>query len=450
MVSSTGLTPGALVGAAKGFIPTVTDDVGIVRVQVLLNGEINSDYRVPPSWNGVVRIDADLAKLANNSEVDVTFRAFDAAGNSGEATTRVRVDTIRPTATLTPAAQSSMSSGPVTVTLTDVPDDVVSIAVYDEATGVELAKLTSAPWTFTWTATAGTSPTFYVRDRAGNLTGIGAAYIVDDDAPVIRHLTYKAMYNPELIVGPAGATVGGHPGFEAVVDDKSPLSRIEWWADGTLIRTGSLTVGWDATKATDRSVTLELRVWDTVGHASTATFPITIDNTGPTLSAPTPAQGALVRGSTIRTTVKASDPNGIGYLNVAGLRSNPGTTQFVPAGRDGKRTFTWHAFDRLGNLTEVTRTVTVDNTAPTVTLAKAPKNNTKLTKTVRLTATAADRNGIARVQLLVNGKVVATDTRAAYTFTLNPKKYGKKFAVQVRAYDKAGNVKYTAKRTYRR
>lgn len=81
---------------------------------------------------------------------------------------------------------------------------------------------------------------------------------------------------------------------------------------------------------------------------------------------------------------------------------------------------------------------------------KAPKNGAKLTKTFKITASARDRYGVARVQLLVNGETVATDTNAAYSFTVNPKKYGKKFTVQIRAYDKAGNIQYTAKRTYHR
>jgi hypothetical protein len=33
---------------------------------------------------------------------------------------------------------------------------------------------------------------------------------------------------------------------------------------------------------------------------------------------------------------------------------------------------------------------------------------------------------------------------------LNPKKFGKKFTMQLRAYDHAGNVVHSAKRTYRR
>ena len=112
-----------------------------------------------------------------------------------------------------------------------------------------------------------------------------------------------------------------------------------------------------------------VRVSDAAGHSSTATFRLTVDNAGPTVSAVTPANGTLVRGSTIRTTIKASDPNGIASVNVTGLRSDNGTTQYVPAGRDGQRTFTWYVIDRFGNRTHVNRTVVVDNTAPAVTWA---------------------------------------------------------------------------------
>jgi hypothetical protein len=63
---------------------------------------------------------------------------------------------------------------------------------------------------------------------------------------------------------------------------------------------------------------------------------------------------------------------------------------------------------------------------------------------------ASDRNGVGRVQLFVNGKVVATDVKAGYAFALNPKKYGKNFTVQLRAYDRAGTARTTGKLHYRR
>jgi len=122
----------------------------------------------------------------------------------------------------------------------------------------------------------------------------------------------------------------------------------------------------------------------------------------------------------------------------------------VTAGKDGIKTLTWIAIDKLGNYATVKRTVIVDNTAPSLTVTKAPKNKSRVTKTTTLTASSSDRNGVAKVQLLVNGKVVATDTTSRYTLSLNPKKYGKTFTVQLRAYDRAGNAKYSGKLTYHR
>jgi hypothetical protein len=69
---------------------------------------------------------------------------------------------------------------------------------------------------------------------------------------------------------------------------------------------------------------------------------------------------------------------------------------------------------------------------------------------VTVTASASDKSGVARVQLLVNGKVVATDTTAAYHFTVNTSTYGKTLKVQLRAYDEAGNVTTTSARTWYR
>ena len=117
---------------------------------------------------------------------------------------------------------------------------------------------------------------------------------------------------------------------------------------------------------------------------------------------------------------------------------------------DGKYTLGWHAWDAAGNEGIIKRSLIVDNKTPTVSIIRAPKNGAKVKKKFAIAVKASDTYGIAKVQLLVNGKLVATDYRAGYALTVNPKKYGKKFTVQLRAYDKAGNVKYAAKRTYRR
>ena len=63
---------------------------------------------------------------------------------------------------------------------------------------------------------------------------------------------------------------------------------------------------------------------------------------------------------------------------------------------------------------------------------------------------ASDAGGIARVELIVNGKVVSRDTKSGYLLSVNTRKQKKTMKVRVRAYDKAGNVTWTTTRTWYR
>ncbi|BCJ47303.1 hypothetical protein GCM10010168_71080 [Actinoplanes ianthinogenes] len=177
------------------------------------------------------------------------------------------------------------------------------------------------------------------------------------------------------------------------------------------------------------------------------------DDSGPVVTV-TPGDRALVRSVHFSTTVTATDPAGISRSFLAGPDGAGSPASYtrgtVLSGADGARTVTWIVVDNRGNRTTTSRTVIVDNTPPAVAFGAAPKAGAKLARATTLTATASDRNGIARVELLVNGKPVAAATRAGYTFTLNPAKYGTRFTVQLRAYDRAGNVRSTSRRTYRR
>ena len=96
------------------------------------------------------------------------------------------------------------------------------------------------------------------------------------------------------------------------------------------------------------------------------------------------------------------------------------------------------------------RTVVADNVLPTASITTAPKNKAKVKGTVKVYAKAADLSGISKVQLLVNGKVVATDTKAGYMLSYKVAGQKKTMKVRIRAYDKAGNVRYTTIRTYYR
>ncbi|BEL10808.1 hypothetical protein Q0Z83_089990 [Actinoplanes sichuanensis] len=261
------------------------------------------------------------------------------------------------------------------------------------------------------------------------------------------------VVHPEATLTPAfGSRVHGVVTFQptGVSSDTARIELLD--ARGTIVAQSTAapwTMTWD-TQGLNGAQSLAFRIFDHAENGDIDMGTFEVDNAGPAVGSITPGDRALVRGS-VRTTAKASDPSGISSVRVTGGRatSSPWAWTVTPKAQ-GNHTIEWVVTDKLGNTTVVRRVVVNDTVAPTLKLTRAPKNNTKLTRNTTLAASAGDRNGIAKVQLLVNGKVVATDTRAGYTFTLNPKKYGKKFTVQLRAYDKAGNVTTLGKRTYRR
>ncbi len=448
---STGIAEGRVVPEWFGFPPLVIDDVGVVRVEAIVNGR--NDVASCRLVN-VVRVwcEAEFFQLPDDIDAVIVLRAYDAAGNHGEASTRVHVDNSPPTGTLSPATGSAMRSGPIQVTLTAVSDDTAKIVMSEGVAGREIATRTEAPWTFTWNAENGTAlPCLKIFDRAGNWTTRCTDYIVDDQAPVIQRVVNKSDVADSVFDTGTG-WVGARGTVHAEIDDESPLSRIEWWVDGALSATGTV-FDWDTSTMPNPKANLEIRVTDAAGNSVRRSFTVSIDKAGPVGSV-SPGDRALVRGSRFTTSVRASDPAGIGWSRLAGADgatlSGSYTTAKVKAGKDGLRTVTWVVTDKVGNETKLTRVVTVDNTAPTLKVTKAPRNGAKVKRKVTLAATAGDRNGVSRVELLVNGKVVAKDVAAAYRFTLNPKRYGKKFTVQLRAYDKAGNATVGRKLTYRR
>ncbi|WP_433792635.1 Ig-like domain-containing protein [Actinoplanes sp. CA-252034] len=349
VVTATGLTEGQLLGRYGRLTPSWSDDVAVTKVQVLVNGVVTVTRQSPvPGEIGIL-----LPAHTHGQEPQITVRAFDAAGNTGEKTTRVRADVLSPDATLTPAFGSRLH-GVATLQATNVSSDTARIEVLG-AGGQIVARSTAAPWTLTWD-----------------------------------------------------------------------------------------------TRGLDGAQSVAVRVFDHADNGTYTAGTYHVDNAGPAVSSVTPGNRALVRGS-VRTTAKASDPSGIRSVRVTGGRATTSPWAWTVAPKaQGDHTIEWVVTDNLGNSTVVRRVVVNDTVAPALKLTKAPKNNAKLTTKATLAASASDRNGVAKVQLLVNGKVVATDTKAGYSFTLNPKKYGKKFTVQLRAYDRAGNVTTLAKRTYRR
>jgi hypothetical protein len=251
------------------------------------------------------------------------------------------------------------------------------------------------------------------------------------------------------------------PGDSIRVEASDPngVTDVELWVNGKLADTAPAggPLRWSPAAPEGRA-TMIVRAYDTIGNVTEKTRQVLVDNKPPGVTV-TPATGAHVRTATITAGVTGiRDASGLSRLQVQ-IGNGPVTTVTaapwtarLAAGTlsNGRHTITFRALDRAGNLTTVRQPLNFDTTKPSLRLTSAPRHNAKLRKTVTIKAAAADNLGVDRVELLVNGKVVATDKKAAYQLKLNPKKYGKKFTVRLRAYDRAGNVVNSEQRTYRR
>ncbi|WP_239140845.1 Ig-like domain-containing protein [Actinoplanes campanulatus] len=457
VVVSTGLTEGGSLGTETILRPVFSDENGVAGVDILVNGVFANSFIAPSGewdpktweWSGRTRV-GGVAGVGDGKDVDVTVRAWDPAGNVGSRTVRVRTDFQTPTASsITPDESVTLGAASV-ITPQGLPADTarVTLSYWFDSDAPVISTATAPPWALTWDKTGmERRAAVYVRveDHAGNAFGYRREYQVDGVGPDVYAST---NWIPEVI-GPGE----GHVAVSYY--NPKDVARIEWWIDGAL-RSTTQVAKYDFGNVS-RIADVEARVFDAVGNVTVVTRKVRVDATAPTVTAVTPAEGALVRGEKIWTQFKATDASGIsggqvyyggGSAPFEAVRESPYRVS-VPFWQ-GRNEVLWEIYDRLGNVTVVRRSFIVDNNAPYFTVIKAPKNGAKVKGTVKVAASVSEEYGIARVELLINGKVVAKDYAAAYKFSINTKKYGKKIKFRLRAYDKAGNVTTSPTRTWRR
>jgi hypothetical protein len=339
---------GALVGTWTTVRASATDDMAVARVEFYADGALigtdtSSPYSV--SWN--------TSTLASGAHT-LSAKAYDNGGRVGtSADLLVYTDGTPPGVALTSPAQGMHVGG--TVTLEATASDNQAVATVEFYAGSTwLGTDSTPPYTKQWD-TAGLEGAYTLRanayDTAGNLaSSAGVEVIVDNTAPT------TALSAPEQ-----SARVRGTVQVSATASDNRALSKVEFYAGGTLIGTDTTApyaASWDTTSLADGSAALTSRAYDLAGNAtSSAVRSVIVDNTAPTVAITSPANGSSVfLSATVQAS--ASDTSGITQVVFYDGGAVIGTDTTAPysvswnvlSAYKGWHTLTAKAYDGAGNL----------------------------------------------------------------------------------------------------
>jgi catechol 2,3-dioxygenase-like lactoylglutathione lyase family enzyme len=208
---------------------------------------------------------------------------------------------------------------------------------------------------------------------------------------------------------------------------------------------------WDTTAVMDGMHTIDFKVNDEAGHMTTRTIEVVTDNHGPSIHVVSmPAAGSFV-GSEFMIQVEVVDVHEIGEVSYT-FGTNESIRLFknmqtgfyeatIVTGADGATNLVITAMDIGGRDSSYTRSITVDNSGPTIAKEKPTgvlKDDVKF-----VYAVTDDLSGVEKVYLRINkGPWVEmhTDAEGKYVYTWNSKTAANgKYDVDVLAEDALGN-----------
>src|SRR5437773_2700374 len=278
--------------------------------------------------------------------------------------------------------------------------------------------------------------TLVAFDLAGHTTAVARSFTVDTIAPSIT-----------LSAPAAGYLSTGNVVVTWTASDNNGLARIEVSLDGGApIALGASATSTTLTGVSDGPHTIRVQAFDLAGSSASDSVVVTVDTTAPTASLTAPTSGQLFGTSSVQLTWTASDAtSGIDHFEV---RLDGGTPINEPAGTatytftgvsDGTHTLALKAFDRAGNTVLVSVAVSVDATAPTVSIVGPASGAVIPSSASTVTWTAGDAtSGIDHVEIRVDGGTAQTLSAGATTYALNGLSDGT-HTVNVTVVDKAGH-----------
>ncbi|MFL6164067.1 MAG: Ig-like domain-containing protein [Jatrophihabitantaceae bacterium] len=268
------------------------------------------------------------------------------------ASGRTGPDIVAPTTAITaPADGAGVSTGTVAVSATAA-DNVGVTAVDLQVDGSTVGTDTSAPYTFSWTATAGPHTLRTVaHDAAGN-TGNSADVHVTATAPDTTNPT-TAITSPS-----DGDSVYGPITVSADAADNVGVTSVSLLVDGSTVGTDTsapYTFSWNATDVGNHTLrTVASDAAGNTGSSSLVNVTVPADTTPP--SAPGPLSSSNVTANSVTLSwAAATDDRAIGGYQIVrdgSVVGSTGDTNYTDTGLSSSTSYSYtvHAVDATGNV----------------------------------------------------------------------------------------------------
>jgi Chitobiase/beta-hexosaminidase C-terminal domain/Bacterial Ig domain/Bacterial Ig-like domain (group 3) len=383
-------------------LPTTSDDApggwrnSAVTVTLTpgdaLSGVASTQYRIDGgAFQSGVSVGVPAPADGSNDGIHVLeYRSTDNAGNTEPLhSVNVKIDATLPTGSVTAPSEAQHVNGvvPVTAAAADGGSGVASVEFLVRPNGAgsfaTISTDTTAPYQASWDSSSAAEGNaelkVVVRDAATNVLTSAVRSVVVDNPPA------PTLDDP-------GANVGGLITLSAssaadtaqVVFERSPEGAGAWTTIATDL-TAPFAASFDTTAVGDGRYDFRAVATDAGGFGGTSPLRTSrVDNTRPTVSMSDPPSGAVVGGPNVHLGALASDAgSGVASVRFEGRPAGGGA--FALLGTDTSAPFdaTWDttslagayelqavATDAAGNpQTSVATLVTVDPTAPSVTLA---------------------------------------------------------------------------------
>lgn len=433
---------------------TAADQGGgaVSRVEFHVDGALVGTAFEPTGTVYRVRWSADAAPLGACTLLAV---AYDTSGNSrvSDPVAVTVADLAAPAVVIDSPLAGAAVGGTVRVWAVATDNRAVT-SVQFFANGQLAGEATTPPWAIDWSSVGKPSPvTFFARasDGTSSTDSAPVTVTIDNAAPTVA-IAFPA----------ANAQVSGVVKVRVTVGNDT-IDRVEVFAGSQFIGTAVLdpavsayVVDWQTGLLANGPVTLSARAFDTAGNSAVSLDrPVVVNDTQPpVVTWVEPAAGALLRG-TVQLGATATDNGVVTRVEFRAGTTNLASDTYVPyqftwdttARVDGPVVLTATAFDMANLGGPATRTVTVDNTPPVVTVAPPP--TTSVSGTIAVQVSAVDPNGVDHVDLLADGVLLGLMTRVAatntYTYTWTTTDFdNRSFSLSARANDVVGNVSTSA------